>query len=171
MGKGNSMVVSYNLTIFYKLNEQNQVYCFGDNEFNKVSDGDEQFIHKNVRNMKFSSFDSGVKVLISKIFAGYNHCFAFSVSGNIFAWGNCGSARLTKDYGTEQQKQPKLINLNFKSIAQKDKDDENNEDSENNQAGADKPEEKENIDERKIISLINQEGSIRNFNELMVFLY
>jgi len=124
--------------------------------------------------MKFIASDQSTKVNINKIFSGYGHCFAFSTSGDIFAWGNCASSRLTKDYGDTQLNQPKLINFNFKANDKKfveiDEEEEENdvEKPEEEEKKEVKEEIKENVDDRKIIAMINEDGSIRTFNELMV---
>ena len=77
--------------------------------------------------------------------------------GDIYAWGNPRNFRLTKDFDDKTELKPKLINITWKVDTNKKANDE--EDDEN------KP---KKIDEREILTLLNNKLRIPNFIDLFV---
>lgn len=113
---------------------------------------------KNPKQIKYEN-ESKSKVLIDKIFCGYHHCFAISSSGDIYGWGNPRNFRLTQEYGEIIPKNPKILSINWKTerlneAREGEKDDGN---------------EKPQMDERHIISLVKSKKNI-SIKEIFVIM-
>jgi len=157
-GKGNSLI----------LNNLNEVYGFGDNEYNKITESEEKFITKQPRLISFTQKNTNnKKVAIYKIFAGYDHCFAISESGEIYGWGNARLNRLTECLANDEdykvQKYPKPITIKWNSI--KDEVEEKYEVNENGEQII-KP--VTMLDEIGVLKILNKNFLITNFKEFLV---
>lgn len=148
VGYGNSLI----------LTKENEVFGCGDNESNKAGADYqmEKYVVKNPRYVKFE-IDSKKKISIEKIFCGYQSCFAISVVGDIYAWGNPRNNRLTKDFDDKTEKKPKLINIVWKIDSKKKANDD---DDDENKA--------KKIDEREILTLLNNKLRLPEFSDLFV---
>lgn len=155
-GKGNSLI----------LTNLNEVYGFGDNEFNKISgQGDEKFITKLPRLISFTQNINRKKVAIYKIFAGYDHCFAISESGEIYAWGNARLNRLTEVFKDKVAKYPMPITIKWNSIK-----DEVEEKLEVNENGEQLMKPIIMLDEIGVLKILNKNYLITNFKEFLVII-
>lgn len=108
--------------------------------------------------MKFEN-ELKIKVRIYKVFCGFNHCYAVSVNGDIFGWGNPKNFRLTGDFGDFIPKAPKLLIINWKSDKTYGESELKND--------AKKPQ----VDERKIIEMLNQKNKMHTIPDIFVYFY
>lgn len=139
------------------LNKINEVFACGDNECGKSgADLSEKHVVKNPKDIKFENDTKG-KVSIEKIFCGYHSCFAISVVGDIYAWGNPRNHRLTLDYGDKVLKNPKNINVVWKN------------DSKSKKLNDDDDDQKlKLLDEKAIMAILNNKIKVPTFNQLFV---
>lgn len=118
----------------------------------------DKHIVKNAKLFKFEN-DTKSKISIEKIFCGYHSCFAISVVGDIYAWGNPRNYRLTQDYGDKVLKNPKNINITWKNDGKMKKiQDDDEEDNEK----------EKKFDERDILNLLNSKNKVTTFAQLFV---
>jgi alpha-tubulin suppressor-like RCC1 family protein len=121
---------------------------------------------KNPKQIKFES-ESKIKIKVEKVFCGFHHCFALSANGDIYAWGNPRNFRLTQEYGDSIPKNPKMINITWKSDRNTDVQLE-----EAGKADGEKNEEEGNqkppLDERHIISMIRTKKKVLSIKEIFV---
>jgi len=101
-GYGNTIVLTY----------EKEVYGWGDNTEGKVGCNSKNQIISTVSKLNFEDPNNSKKSnKISKIFAGYNHCFSITDKEELFAWGSSKSFRLTESYGNEQLYIPKNVSF------------------------------------------------------------
>ena len=126
----------------YALNNESELYAWGDNYMNKVCCLQDTIITNHSMQIKFNF---NIKCNIVKVFSGFYHSFILNELGEVYGWGNCDCYRLTSKYGQENQKEPKLLNifdnLNRISLDNIEKGEEDNKDNKK---------QKRVIDERQI---------------------
>lgn len=148
VGHGNSIVLS----------TYGEVFGFGDNSFFKAG-GDDKFVFKNPRLIHFDQ-NTGENISIVNIFAGYDHLFAISSFGEIYAWGNPRLFRLTKNFGDKIAKIPKIISIDWlhkgSNEAVEQLDDSDTEDT--------------FLDERQIRTVLNKTMKITTFKSIFNFI-
>ena len=155
--KGKSIQVGYGNSLI--LNKENEVFGCGDNDCGKAGgDLQEKHVVKNPKYIKFEN-DSKIKISIEKIFCGYHSCFAISVIGEIYAWGNPRNFRLSHDFGDKVLKNPKVININWKNDSKTKKiQDDDDEDKEKDTK----------MQERDIFTILNSNLIVPDFLQLFV---
>ena len=142
---------------------EKELYGFGDNEFGKAGgDLQEKYVTKNPKIIKFETGGSSKnKFVIEKLFCAYHHCFALTDTGDIYGWGNPKNFRMTQLFGDNIVKQPKLVQIEWKSEKVAKKKDENNEEDG----------EKTNVDDKYIMYLIKGKKKNLTIKDIFVSLY
>jgi len=169
------------------LTQQNEVYGIGDNKFYKTGGGEDKYVIKNPRMISFSSTQNMNKIsdtinnvktiAIFKIFANYEHCFAISSMGNIFAWGNPRLNRLTGSFEDNISKFPKPINIEWmenkgnEEIFNQNENDNENIESINNDFLDFLKKDVSPIDDYHILTILNNNLRIISFREMYKILY
>ena len=148
VGYGNTLILTYD----------KEIWGFGDNQDGKAGNNIDKCIYKNPKLIKIENENKKL-IPIGKIFAGYSHSFAMSENGEIFGFGSSQCYRLTADFGDNQLKLPKLINL-FSTGT-------NYMINEENTIIGNK---KNQIDERFILARLEDKHTIPSFKELIVII-
>ncbi len=155
-GFGNSLILTCN----------NDVFGFGKNDYSKAGgEINDDYVMKNPRPFTFKTH-SKKRVAIIDITASYDHCFAISSLGEIFAWGNPRLNRLTENFGEEVSRHPKTIEIEWLHKGVQEEEPNAVEENEIN----DEKEIEEALDERQILIILNQNMKIVNFKDLFSLL-